>query len=100
MSVSGYIERSTYAGLEDHYAALEETLKVHCERNADASSCCSDLSTQRFNDKQLVDRRLQHPSDIDVLNRYDFTVANTNVRCDCDIPFNLTALVMQTRLCI
>uniref|UniRef100_A0A915B2G6 VASt domain-containing protein n=1 Tax=Parascaris univalens TaxID=6257 RepID=A0A915B2G6_PARUN len=70
--VRGYIERSTYTGLEDHYAALGETLKVHCERNADASSCCSDLSVQRFNDDQLVDRRLQHASDIDVLNSREY----------------------------
>lgn len=30
--VKGYIEKSACAGIEDHYATLQETLRVHCAR--------------------------------------------------------------------
>ncbi|KHJ80652.1 hypothetical protein OESDEN_19671 [Oesophagostomum dentatum] len=32
--IRGYIERSTYQGLDDHYTALEDTLRDECERKA------------------------------------------------------------------
>ncbi|KAK6725511.1 hypothetical protein RB195_004063 [Necator americanus] len=32
--VRGYIEKSTYQGLDDHYSALEDTLRDECERKA------------------------------------------------------------------
>ncbi|ETN76643.1 hypothetical protein NECAME_11495 [Necator americanus] len=31
---TGYIEKSTYQGLDDHYSALEDTLRDECERKA------------------------------------------------------------------
>ncbi|KHN83974.1 GRAM domain-containing protein 1B [Toxocara canis] len=69
--VRGYIEKSTYAGLEDHYAALDETLKVHCERNADAPSCSLDdnLCMQRFNTTHFASLTFQPSSSIPFLKR-------------------------------
>ncbi|VDL78655.1 unnamed protein product [Nippostrongylus brasiliensis] len=51
--VRGYIEKSTYQGLDDHYTALEEVLREECQRRVDRPSAIQE-NGDRFDEERSV----------------------------------------------
>ncbi|WKX88027.1 hypothetical protein Q1695_007995 [Nippostrongylus brasiliensis] len=50
--VRGYIEKSTYQGLDDHYTALEEVLREECQRRVDRPSAIQE-NGDRFDEESV-----------------------------------------------
>ncbi|EYC39909.1 hypothetical protein Y032_0636g928 [Ancylostoma ceylanicum] len=51
--VRGYIEKSTYQGLDDHYSALEDTLRDECERKAMRPETQEPQPIDRFDEESV-----------------------------------------------
>ncbi|KIH59712.1 hypothetical protein ANCDUO_10046 [Ancylostoma duodenale] len=53
LCASGYIEKSTYQGLDDHYSALEDTLRDECERKAMRPETQEPQPIDRFDEESV-----------------------------------------------
>ncbi|EPB76637.1 hypothetical protein ANCCEY_04267, partial [Ancylostoma ceylanicum] len=58
--VRGYIEKSTYQGLDDHYSALEDTLRDECERKAMRPETQEPQPIDRFDEERERQRSRLH----------------------------------------